>query len=135
MPCVQRAVALVLLCAYAALSSFGAGWVLCSEADGRVALEGAAAGCCDTAHAEEAPGSPADQEHDCGDCSDVALDELTRSRHADDEHDAPDLAPALRVVPAIATIAHAASCSPERTRAPPRPPPQRAHLLTVRLLL
>jgi len=46
MSVLRRTTALIALLAYFALSTFGAGWVVCTGADGHAAIESLTAGCC-----------------------------------------------------------------------------------------
>jgi len=155
----RRTIALVALLAYLALSTVGAGWVVCTSANGHVAIESLAAGCCADAsatcdvratdadlidhadHSDHARGDACPTDvgcgdcDDCGDCTDVALSDLTQSRRLS-QNDAPSLPAALPVARAIpASLTICALPVPAPRGVVPRPPPQQRILSCTMLRL
>ena len=137
----RRTVALATMLAFLAISTLGAGWVLCSGVDGHREIESLTAGCCgDEAvaqHDDEQDHDPGDDDKDCGDCDDVLLAQLSPARVAGDE--VPDLE-----APAIAAAFIASSLADGRAahtmwrrapRVPPGPPPLARHLASTILRL
>ncbi len=105
----------------------GSSFVLCTEADGELALEWGLAGwCCDTSStALTTAGESWTSMEDCGACADGALDLSLRSRDGRPVH-------VLEFSPLFVSRQPIGASSPMTAQAP-RPPPGLASLKTVAL--
>ena len=114
---IHRATALAMMLAFLAMSTLGAGWVVCSGADGHVEIESLTTGCC----GDDASDDQGTDEKDCGECDDVLLAQLSPARVAGDE--VPDLeAPVTAPTFVAASLVDAWSARSVMQRAPPAPP-------------
>lgn len=140
----DRLTACLVLGLYVLVSTFSAGFVLCAEPDGRVALETRSQGCCGgmptpARHSDEP--TQIDTGHndgggddDCGDCVDRPLQTVLQSR---DTTDLDRILDPADVAACVVALLPAPLPRTRCARAPPyRPPPERSPVLrTVRLLL